>query len=625
MTDYQTYEDYREDLQKQIKGAVVRAKIGVEAVKEDHESAAAKRIREEIDNLLEKHFSQSPQTDTSFAYSAQLVSPPKNAKVGWTVDYALPTFAISRQLGRNPVDVAGEIADCLKDSDLFARVETSGPYVNIGVKDSLLLESLNSLADDPHYGQVNDHQHELAVIDYSSPNVAKPFGVNHLRTTIIGESLSRIFEAVGYTVVRDNHLGDWGTQFGNLLAAHAEYAPEIPFSQIDMDTLNRIYVRFSQEMKTSDALKRKGQEYFSRLEKGDALLMENWVHALKLSLAEFQAMYDRLGVKFDTFIGEAYYVNRSYELIANLPKEKLRGLVEFSDESPAVVINGQHPVVVITGDGYGVYAARDLATVDFRVQEFKPEYIFYVVGEEQASYFQTIFEVAKQAGLTKRESANDTELEFIGFGLLLDKDGKKLSTRKGTSGKLEDVLDAVELRATEETKKRNPELDDNSVRLIARKVSVGAVIWNDLKADRVSSVRFDIDRMLELGGDSVVDILYTFSRSTSILNKLSVAELTSLETDLPKTFSSDHEHRLALKLSEFSIVIKRAAAARSPHILAGYLSELAQLHGRFYEESRVIGIDDKALAAMRILLHRAYVNVISSGLSLMNIPVTDRL
>lgn len=625
MAEHQTYEEYRKSLEQQIETARNRNIESVRRERTSHESMATRDIKKEIDSRLTQLFGDSSAEGKSPGYSRFLVAPPRNTKVGWKVDYALPAFELARSLGKNPVELAQIIAGSLAESSLLSRAEASGPYVNMAVQDAVLLGALDQPVNDAAYGQVNDHQHESIVIDYSSPNVAKPFGVNHLRTTIIGEALSRLYEAVGYSVVRDNHLGDWGTQFGNLLAAHDVYAPDTDFVDMDMDELNKLYVRFSQEKKESEELKRMGQEYFARLEKGDAGLMDNWAHALKLSMEEFSSMYERLNVRFDTFIGEAYYVDKSYKLIAGLPKDRLEGLVEFSKDSPAVVINGQHPVVVITGDGYGVYAARDLETIDFRVRCFEPDDIVYVVGEEQSSYFKTIFEVADRAGLTLKPDGNRATLEFVGFGLLLDKDGKKLSTRKGTSGKLEDVIDAVEERAAEETRKRNPDLADDEVEAIARKVSVGAVIWNDLRTDRISSVRFDIDRMLELGGDSVVDVLYTFSRSTSILNRLGVAEDSGFAADMPGGFSTEHEHRIALKLSEYSDVIRRAVNDRAPHILAAYISELAQLHGRFYEESRVIGIEDQELANMRVNLHRAYRNVIRSGLGMLNIRVTDRL
>lgn len=613
-----SYEEYRAELEKQIARSVEL----VRAHRQDTHPAkpVAAPWRDGVDTYL-----QSPPLDMADA-GALAVRPPKNVPVQWHPDYALPMFSYAKARRVSPASLVADAAKALEPAAEFSKVEATGPYVNLRLADDVLMTNLkNIIATAATYGHITDNAGKVAIVEYSSPNVAKPFGINHLRSTVIGESLARIMAATGYTVVRDNHLGDWGTQFGNLLAAHQEYAPERDFASLSMDELTALYVRFSQEKKESPQLVRLGQTCFARLEAGDLDLREKWTHALELSLEEFSAMYNRLHVRFDTMIGEGYYVEASNKLIEDLAGLVPAELVVFDQKTKAVYINAEHPVVVRTQDGYGVYAARDLATVQFRQQTYDPDVIMIVVGEEQASYFRAVFGVADKAGLSTRPDGTKVQLEQVGFGLLLDKDGKKLSTRKGTSGKLEDVIDTLDAHAMEETVSRNPEMNPAEVREIAQKVAVGALIWNDLRTDRISSVRFDIERMLELGGGSVVDVLYTYSRTCSILEKLKVSNDTPLASVFPANFSTEVEHQLAVRLSELENVVRKAALDRAPHGIVLYLQELSQLHGRFYEESRVAGLDDANLANLRIALHRAYKIVVENGLGLLNIPLSPRL
>lgn len=556
--------------------------------------------------------------------ASMLVHPPKNARLSWLPDYALPAFELARLLKQNPIALAAEITNDTSLAKHFSKIEAAGPYVNLRLQDAELIGGLKTiLKQGESYGRSNFGEGKVALVEFSSPNVAKPFGINHLRSTVIGESLARLFQFSGFTVIRDNHLGDWGTQFGNLLAAHQQYAPERDFASLSTDELNAIYVRFSQEKKTNPGLVRLGQEMFAKLDAGDTVLLARWAAALNMSLKEFNAVYERLNIAFDTQIGESYFDKDAAALVSQLPERGAKSVV-LDKKTKAAYIDGEHPVVLRTQDGYCVYAARDLATIAFRQQTYAPEAVIYVVGEEQASYFRTIFEVAREAGLTTLPQGGRMHLEHIGFGLLLDSEGKKLSTRKGTSGKLGDVIGQLDKRAYQETTARNPEMDKGLARSIAKKVAVGALIWNDLRTDRVSSVRFDIDRMLALGGGSVIDILYTYSRSSSLLQKLA-DDPEFAQTTPAKEFSTETEHQLAMRLLEFGQVIHHATLERAPHILVGYLQDLVQLHGRFYEESRIQGVSDAHLAQLRADLHRAYKTVIASGLGCLNIPLTERI
>ena len=605
--------DYRDLIDEQINLARNKASAGLANEKTINNSQLVNGYKLELNQIVKLVL---PNLDLE--PSDYLSLPPKNIA---NVDYALTLFEIARKLAQNPNEIALLLSEKLNGSKLIDKATATGPYLNLRLNDKFLIEAIeNIISHKENYGHSTKYNGQLALVDFSSPNVAKPFGINHLRSTVVGEALSKLLEASGYTVLRDNHIGDWGTQFGNLLAAYYEYDGVRDFESLSIDDLNELYVRFSQDKKISPSLTKKGQEYFTKLEAGDPELVKLWLSALSQSLKEFAHMYKMLNVNFDTQIGEAYLVQDANELINKLSTQDLAGLVQFSTDSKAVVIAGEHPVVLRTGDGYCVYAARDLATISLRVTKFNPNLIVYVVGEEQASYFRSVFLVADKAGLTITSPGQKSNLEHVGFGLLLDSSGKKLSTRKGTSGKLEDAINALNDNAVTETKKRNPDMSDSEVNDIAQKVAVGALIWNDLKTDKLSSVRFDIDRMLELGGDSIVDILYSYSRTCSILNKLDITS-----GPLPDKFTSEIEHQIAVRLAELENVVSKAMSERAPHLVANYLRELSQLHGRFYESSRVIGVDDVEVYNLRVALHKAYKQVIENGLKLLNIPLTDHL
>lgn len=617
MTSHNSYEQYRIDLERQIDLSIenLRAKLTGDAGFVTAEMPWRRALDDSLSQILN---TQNISIDATH--------PPKTQAVSQGYDYALQMFKYAQVTKVSPAELAIKANQELEKNNVFERVEVAGPYLNMRLKDDVLINNLRKIvAGGMDYGRINDNSGKIAIIDYSSPNVAKPFGINHLRSTVIGESVARILEATGFRVVRDNHLGDWGTQFGNLLAAHHEYASDKDFTSLSMDELTELYVRFNQEKKTSPELEKLGQSFFSKLEAGDEELLEKWTYALNLSINDFSKMYARLNVSFDTMVGEGYYVEASNSLIDKLATLAPADLVVFDASTKAVYINAEHPVVLRTQDGYGVYAARDLATIDFRLKTYNPDAIIYVVGEEQSSYLRSVFEVANKTGLSYKKDSTPAQLEHVGFGLLLDKEGKKLSTRKGTSGKLEDVISALDAHAIEETKKRNPEMEQGQIEDIARKVANGALIWNDLRTDRRSSVKFDIERMLELGGGSITDIFYAYSRSCSILDKLGVKDTDDLESDLPENFSTENEHQLALLLSELSSVIRKSAEERAPHLIVAYLHELSLVHGRFYEESRVAGIDDNNLANLRVALHRSYKIVVQNGLNLLNISPSHRL
>jgi len=563
--------------------------------------------------------------DLESDFAIEFVAPPKNAKLDWKPDYALGMFTIAKQLSANPVELAEKVASVVSELDFVASAQAAGPYLNFSLSPTTVVSLVNEIITlGKEYGQTGENNGKLVVIDYSSPNIAKHFGINHLRSTVIGQAISGLLEETGYMVIRDNHLGDWGTQFGNLLAAHQEFGEGSDFKSLSIDKLNALYVRFNAEKTQSPELVELGQKLFNELESGNEELRNNWVAAVSSSLSTFNAMYERLAITFDTMLGESFFKGDAKPIIEALAEDEQTSMVVKASDSDAIYIDGEHPIILQTQDGYCIYAARDFATLAFRIKTYKPDTMIYVVGSEQSTYFRTIFDTSVTSNvppfdkLTKKEDA-----EHIGFGLLLDSNGKKLSTRKGTSGKLDDLINEVKNRTLQETSKRNQTMNPAQLEDLAEKMAIGSIIWSDLKSDKNSNVKFDIDRMLELGNGGSIDVLYGYARSTSVLEKVNHTYNGSLYLSPEKM--SDIEHELSVLLSGLGDAVSAAANARSPHMIIEYLIRLNNLHGKFYEQSRIIGEKNAELVNFRVGLHLAYKVVVEKCFFMLNIPIVSRI
>jgi arginyl-tRNA synthetase len=542
------------------------------------------------------------------------------------IDYACGMFSYAKVLKKSTAVIASECLTALeaKFTDQGVLVEALGPYVNFCISDRALTDEVDAILDLSNtYGLSDENAGKVAVVDFSAPNIAKPLGINHLRSTVIGAAVSNLLEATGYAVVRDNHLGDWGTQFGNLIAAHEVFGDGRPFSEYSLTELNRLYAQFSAEIKTNDDLRAKGQEIFARLNNGEPELVAKWWHAYSASMLEFEEIYKRLHITFDTQIGEGYFKDRAKEIIEELATEAPEVIVHDPTED-TYYINGPHPVPLRTSNGYELYAARDLATIEQRRNDFDPDLMVYVVGEEQSTSFEAVFKAANISYLGHKKDGSRIAFEHANFGLLLGQDGKKLSSRKGTSGSLVEVIDEVYTHAFDETTKHNPDMPEDEAQRIAEKLATAAVVWNDLKTDRTSSVKFDIDQMLNLETGTVLDVAYTYSRSLSILSRAEDL-LESLATVEP-LFTEDAERQLVAAFSNFKDVILKSANERAPHHLVAYMQGLSRLHGKFYESCRVLGNNvPPESQKLRLDLHTAYVRIIDRGFSLLNIEVPARV
>jgi arginyl-tRNA synthetase len=535
-------------------------------------------------------------------------------------DVAFPIFEYCKAVRKSPAVLASNIARYLnanKDLSLIDSAIAQEGYVNILLKrDVFYRELIGSVRGlNSHYGESDVFKDKVAFMDYSSPNIAKPLGVGHLRSTVIGESLSRIYHAVGYTLIKDNHLGDWGTQFGSLIYAYQKWGDEKTIEADPVEELKNLYTRFTAEAENDPILKEEAKGLFARLEKGDPDLLELWNKFKTLSIEAFKEVYSELNIQFDIMIGESFYTHGSNELINDLKKKG----IAHSTEDGAVALDGLENIpsfLVAKNDGSTLYVLRDMLAAIHRIKIFKPDVVLYVVGSEQELNFRQLFAVLRAA-----DYARNVEFRHIGFGMVLI-DGKKMSTRKGTAVGLNEVIDQLTAKAKETLLERQ-ERNDVAINEIARKIALGAIIYNDLRQNRMSSVDFDWKRMLNLDSGSVVYLEYTYARILSILKKAGSITTTPLLTET--IFKDPLEFRLAKKIAFYPEVLLRANENDAPHLVCEFLEELSADINTFYGKVSVLGTDDDVLKKSRIVLLNALSICIKNAFAILNIPILEKI
>jgi len=541
---------------------------------------------------------------------AMMEDPPNSA---WG-DVALPCFALAKQRRQSPASIAAKLASEVDLSALASKVEAMGGYLNITFASHLVAqEIMTGLQNEEHlYGNTKPGMGKNIVIDFSSPNIAKPFGIGHLRTTVIGHSLSRIFAELGYGVVRVNHLGDWGTQFGKLIVAYELYGEGDPLVENAVDKLFRLYVRFHQEAEQNPALENAAREYFRRLEAGDPYVRKYWELFKTVSLAEFQRVYDLLGITFDHFLGESFYEPFLAPVVQQI---EAQGLATLSDGALIVDLEAQGlpPMLLKKSDGATLYATRDLAAALYRQRTHAPHLLLYVVGQEQTLVFKQLAAVLKLMG----EAAGD-KVVHVSFGLFKFPEGR-MSTRRGNIIFLEDVLaKSIEL-ALAIIDSKNPALEDKQA--VAEKVGVGAIIFGDLKHGRIKDVTFDWEEMLNFDGETGPYLQYTHARACAVLRKAAGLSRESRHLD---TLTDEYALPLIKQLSEFAPAIEKAAADFEPSVVARYILDLAQEFNRFYHHCRIIGGDEEVQSTRLSIVYATKV-VLARGLYLLGLSAVERM
>ena len=540
---------------------------------------------------------------------------PPNSDLG---DYAFPCFKLAKSLRKAPPVIASEIKEAIKfDDGSIEKIEIVGGYLNIYINKASLAETvLKEVAQKQEkYGSSNIGMGKNVVIDYSAPNIAKPFHIGHLRSTVIGGALYKIYNFLGYNSVGINYLGDWGLQFGKVMAGYDMWKDEYDFSQSEIQAILKIYVRFCQEEKEKPELTEIAREYFKRLEDGEEKEVETWKWIRRISLENYQKTYNLLNSKFDSYNGESYY-NDKMDAVVDELKEK--GLLKESEGAQVVDLSeyDMPPCIIITSAGTTIYATRDLASLKDRINKYDFDKAIYVVGNEQRLHFKQVFKVLELMGYPEYAK----KCEHVPFGLVVDKDGEKIGSRKGNSVFLEDILKEAIQKVEKIIDEKNPGLEDKEE--VARKVGVGAIIFNDLSNSRIKDEIFDWDMLLNFQGETGPYIQYIYVRTRSLLEKAGyVPDLENINFSKLQEKEAVETLKLLYRFNEF---VTLAADKNEPSIISRYLIDVAQNFSTFYNEHKII-TEDKTVQDARLALTYAVGTVLKSGVTLLGMEMPNKM
>ncbi len=541
---------------------------------------------------------------------AGILEIPPKADMG---DYAFPCFQLAKTLRKAPPAIAADIAAKIGDVDIIDKLEVKGAYLNFFLKKEMFVKSMLERADTANFGSSAAGKGKTICIDYSSPNVAKNFHVGHLRTTIIGNSLYKIYSKLGYHVERINHLGDWGTQFGKLIVAYKAWGSREAVEENGVAELMRLYVKFHEEADKNDALNDEARAWFTKMEHGNEEALEIWRWFVDISLKEYKGTYELLGMEFDHYTGESFYRDKTAAVIEKLQNANL---LEESEGARIVDLEEYNmaPCLIMKKDGSSIYATRDLAAVYYRKETYDFEKCLYVTGQEQKLHFAQVFKVMELLG---NDWAKDS-LVHIPYGLV-SLEGAKLSTRSGNIIYAEDIL----LEAIDKVKKtieeKNPNLEDKDE--VAKIVGVGAILFHDLYNQRIKDVSFKWDKVLNFDGETGPYVQYTYVRCASILRAVSYDENADINCGL---LLDDEAVALLKEINRFPQVVMDAAEKYEPSVVARFAMDVAQSFSRFYNACRV-NVEDTDLRNARVKLVALTKNTLKDALDLLGIQCPEQM
>lgn len=540
---------------------------------------------------------------------------PKDSKNG---DYAFPCFRLAKELKKAPPMIANEIKEKIKiDEELIEKVEVAGGYLNFYIKkDKLANEVLKEMEEAKEYGKMTIGNEKTVVIDYSAPNIAKPFHIGHLRSTVIGAALYKIYKYLGYNVTGINHLGDYGTQFGKLIEGYKLWGDEYNIDENPIEELTKIYIRINNLCKEDEKVLEACRNNFKKLEDKDPYCVKLWEKFRKVSLKEFQKVYDLLGSEFDSWNGEAFYSDKMPEVIEKL--EKTGKLVE-SQGAKVIDLSDKGidaPCIIVKSNGSTTYATRDLAAILYRARNYDFDKALYVVSYEQTLHFKQVFEVAKLLGLDEKYTKG---LEHVSFGMVQLPEGK-MSTREGNIVKLDDLLKESIGRAKKIIEEKNPDLENKEE--TAKKVGVGAVIFNDLANSRIKDEVFDWNTALNFQGETGPYIQYTYVRTKSILEK--AGKLPEFKDINVEELLDDYSQEVLKLLYNFDDILIQVTKKEEPSILSRYLIDLAKSFSSFYNENKII-VEDEKVRNARVFLTYSVGQVLKIGSSLLGIEMPEKM
>lgn len=542
-----------------------------------------------------------------------MIEVPSNTEMG---DYAFPCFKLAKELRKAPPMIAKDIVEQLPQVDFIAKVDNVNAYINFYMNKEVLVENVFKavLAEKQEYGMDHSKSKGNVVIDYSSPNIAKPFHVGHLRSTVIGHSLYRIYEALGYNCEGVNHLGDWGTQFGKLIVAYQNYSSKEAIEEKGISELLRIYVLFHEEAEKNPELDQEARNYFTKMEQGDEEALALWKWFKEISLNEFERVYKMLDVTFDSYNGEAFYNDKMAPVIEELEN---KGLIEVSEGAKLVRLDEENmpPCLITKNDGSTLYATRDITAAKYRKENYDFKKCIYVTALQQNLHFAQWFKVIEKMG---HDWAKD--LVHVPFGMVSMENGS-LSTRKGNVLLLEDILKEAVQKTKDVIEEKNPSLPNKEE--VAMQVGVGAVVFDNMYNNIIKDIQFSWERVLNFDGETGPYVQYTHARACSVLRKAGIDADATFDVDY-SVLTDEASVMVAKELGEFTTVIEEAAAKYEPSYIARYAVDVAQAFNKFYHDNPIL-VDDEKVKQARLAVVIAVKHVLKNALFLLGISAPEQM
>ncbi|WP_458114968.1 arginine--tRNA ligase [Enterococcus faecium] len=559
-------------------------------------------------DLVAKAVYDVVKDDLTLEQVEQLLENPKSAEHG---DVAFPAFSLAKVYQKAPQQIAADLAEKI-DSANFEKIEVVGPYLNFFMNKELISKKVlqTVVKEKEHYGDSNIGNQGTVPIDMSSPNIAKPISMGHLRSTVIGNSIGFIMEKIGYQPIRINHLGDWGTQFGKLIVAYKKWGSEEAVKAEPINELLRLYVQFHEVAETEPELNEEARAWFKRLEEGDEEAIQLWQWFRDESMKEFNKIYDLLEVQFDSLNGEAFYNDKMDEIVELLEEKHL-----LNEDKGAEIVDlsayDLNPALIKKSDGATLYITRDLAAALYRKRTYDFKQSLYVVGNEQSYHFKQLKAVLKEMGFDWSD-----DMHHIPFGLITQ-GGKKLSTRKGKIVLLEEVLNEAIQSAKEQISEKNPDLENKDV--VAKQVGVGAVIFHDLKNDRLNTFDFNLEEVVRFEGETGPYVQYTHARAVSLLEKAGFVPSETADYAL----NDDISWEVVKLVQKYPETVLSAGEKYEPSVIAKHAIKLAQAFNKYYAHTKILADDEQKEA--RLALVYAVTVLLKEDLRLLGLHAPDKM
>lgn len=559
-------------------------------------------------DLVAKAVYDAVKDDLTLEQVEQLLENPKSAEHG---DVAFPAFSLAKVYRKAPQQIAADLAEKI-DSANFEKIEVVGPYLNFFMNKELISKKVlqTVVKEKEHYGDSNIGNQGTVPIDMSSPNIAKPISMGHLRSTVIGNSIGFIMEKIGYQPIRINHLGDWGTQFGKLIVAYKKWGTEEAFKAEPINELLRLYVQFHEVAETEPELNEEARAWFKRLEEGDEEAIQLWQWFRDESMKEFNKIYDLLEVRFDSLNGEAFYNDKMDEIVKLLEEKHL-----LNEDKGAEIVDlsayDLNPALIKKSDGATLYITRDLAAALYRKRTYDFKQSLYVVGNEQSYHFKQLKAVLKEMGFDWSD-----DMRHIPFGLITQ-GGKKLSTRKGKIVLLEEVLNEAIQSAKEQISEKNPDLENKDA--VAKQVGVGAVIFHDLKNDRLNTFDFNLEEVVRFEGETGPYVQYTHARAVSLLEKAGFVPSETADYAL----NDDTSWEVVKLVQKYPETVLSAGEKYEPSVIAKHAIKLAQAFNKYYAHTKILADDEQKEA--RLALVYAVTVLLKEDLRLLGLHAPDKM